>query len=51
MRYRNTVTGAVIDVKSKITGGNWQAETSAVSSVKETPAPTKRKVNKKKDDE
>lgn len=25
MKYRNTVTGAVIDVISKLSGGNWQA--------------------------
>ncbi len=25
MKYRNTVTGAVIDVTSKLSGGNWQA--------------------------
>lgn len=24
MKYRNTKTGAVIDVKSKISGGYWQ---------------------------
>ena len=24
MKYRNTKTGAVVDFKSKIIGGNWQ---------------------------
>ena len=24
MKYRNTKTGAIIDVESKISGGNWQ---------------------------
>lgn len=25
MRYRNTVTGAIIDVDAVLTGGNWEA--------------------------
>lgn len=45
MKYRNTVTGAIVDVKSKI-GGNWEAL--------ESPKPTKKvesvnKDNKKKE--
>lgn len=33
MKYRNTVTGAIVDVKSKV-GGNWEAL--------ESPKPTKK---------
>lgn len=54
MKYRNTVTGAIIDVKSKIIGGDWQALSPANSVVKkdvtDSPAPSKRKVSKKKDE-
>ena len=32
MKYRNTKTGAVIDVKSVISGGYWQAVEPADSS-------------------
>ena len=35
MKYRNTKTGAFIDVKSKLSGGNWQAVAPADSSVEE----------------
>ena len=35
MKYRNTKTGAFIDVKSKLSGGNWQAVEPADSSVEE----------------
>lgn len=35
MRYQNTITGTIIDVKSKITEGPWQAVTSTSSSVDE----------------
>lgn len=55
MKYRNTVTGVVIDIKSRIAGGNWQAEESANFSIvkedlKELSAPSKRKASKKKDE-
>lgn len=52
MKYRNTKTGAVIDIKSKITGGNWQVLEPAGSAVKEEVAPvqTQRKVSKKKNE-
>lgn len=33
MKYRNTITGAIVDVKSKV-GGNWEAL--------ESPEPTKK---------
>lgn len=50
MKYRNTKTGAVIDIKSKITGGNWQAVESASPLVEKAPEQPKRKVSKKKDE-
>lgn len=52
MKYRNNKTGAVIDVKSKIVGGNWQAMEFANSADKEKAAPVqeKRRVSKKKDE-
>lgn len=49
MKYQNTKTGAVIDIKSRITGGNWQALEPAVFSEKKT-APTQRKTGKKKNE-
>ncbi|MBO7222565.1 MAG: hypothetical protein J6V70_00340 [Kiritimatiellae bacterium] len=33
MKYRNTKTNAIIDVQSKITGGNWQALESASEAI------------------
>lgn len=49
MKYRNTITGAVIDIKSEITDGPWQAvEQPAISSSKKSPA--KRKAVKEKDE-
>lgn len=50
MKYRNTKTGAVIDVPSKITGGNWQAVESAKEAVveKTEEAPAKKKTKKNK---
>lgn len=48
MKYQNRITGVVIDVKSRIIGGPWQAlEEPAASTVK---APAKRKAVKKKDE-
>lgn len=38
MLYRNTKTGAVIDVNSVISGGNWQAVESAKKPEKKTSA-------------
>lgn len=49
MKYQNTITGAVIDIKSEITEGPWQAvEKPAISSSKKAPA--KRKAVKEKDE-
>lgn len=52
MKYRNTKTGAVIDMKSKIVGGNWQAEESVSFAVKQKSAPVQpeRRVSKKKNE-
>lgn len=36
MKYRNTKTGAVIDVNSVISGGNWQTIESAKKPEKKT---------------
>lgn len=36
MLYRNTKTGAVIDVNSVISGGNWQTIESAKKTEKKT---------------
>lgn len=51
MKYRNTITGAIIDIKSTITEGPWQALESANSSVdgnaKVAPVQPKRKAVKK----
>ncbi len=54
MRYRNKITGAIIDVPSEVKGGNWEklnggkAETpSAVSSSEEVAKPTKTRRTKK----
>ncbi len=33
MKYRNIKTGNVIDVKGRISGGNWQAVRSAGSGI------------------
>lgn len=49
MMYRNTKTGAVISIKSKITGGHWQPIAVAVPSIESVaPEQSKRKVSKKK---
>lgn len=45
MLYRNTKTGAVIDVNSAISGGNWQAVESAKQPEKKTST-KKEKVTK-----
>lgn len=52
MRYKNTKTGVVIDVKSQIIGGNWQVEEPANSSVNDEVAPVqpKRRVTKSKNE-
>lgn len=51
MKYRNTITGAIIDIKSTITEGPWQAFESASSDVEENekvaPVQPKRKAVKK----
>lgn len=48
MKYRNTKSGAIIDVKSKIIGGYWQAlvpaETTVETTVKSTSTGKKKKV-------
>lgn len=46
MKYRNTKTGVVIDVKSKIIGGNWQALEPAETTVKSTSTGRKKAVKK-----
>lgn len=51
MKYQNTKTGTVIDIKSCITGGNWQALEPATSPEKKTvSAQTQRKTGKKKNE-
>lgn len=52
MKYRNVITGAVIDIKSTITAGPWQAVEPATSVVKDEVAPVqpKRKAVKKKNE-
>lgn len=51
MKYQNTLTGAIIDIKSTITEGPWQAVESASSVVEDEKVapvqPTKRKAVKK----
>ena len=51
MKYRNIKTGAIIDVKSKISGGHWQAlmpaETAIETSVESTSTGKKKAVKKK----
>jgi len=46
MEYRNTKTGAVINVDSEI-GGHWEP-VKASSPAKEEPAPTKKRRTTKK---
>lgn len=46
MKYRNTKTGAIIDVKSKISGGNWQPLEVAETTVKSTSTGRKKAVKK-----
>lgn len=36
MKYQNTKTGAVIEVDSEISGGNWQAVTPADKPAKKS---------------
>lgn len=52
MKYRNTKNGAIIDVKSKIVGGNWQAVEPANSAdiEKEASIQKERRGNKKKNE-
>ncbi len=50
MKYQNTITGEIIDIKSKIVGGPWQAVKPAVSSADGKAVPAKRKAVKKKDE-
>lgn len=47
MKYRNTKSGAVIDFKSKIIGGNWQPLEVAETTVKSTSTGKKKAVKKK----
>lgn len=49
MKYQNTLTGAIIDIKSEITEGPWQAVKPAIPSDDKNVAPAKRKAVKKKD--
>lgn len=44
MKYINAKTGAIIDVKSKIIGGNWQAVEPAKEPPKSTSTCKKKKV-------
>ena len=48
MKYRNTKTGAVVDFKSKISGGNWQPL--EVAKTPETISTAKKKKAVKKCD-
>lgn len=48
MKYQNTITGAVIDIKSRIISGPWQALNEPANST--TKALVKRKAVKKKDE-
>lgn len=51
MKYRNTKTGAVIDIESEISGGNWQALVPAEpAEEKVAPAQQKRRTGKKKNE-
>lgn len=43
MKYRNRKTGAIIDVKSKISGGNWQAIEPVSSSDNKKKTPVRKK--------
>lgn len=43
MKYRNRKTGAIIDVKSKISGGNRQAQSPAGSSDNKKKTPVRKK--------
>ena len=47
MKYRNTKSGAIIDVKSKIIGGYWQALVPAETTVESTSTGKKKAVKKK----
>ena len=46
MKYRNTKTGAIIDVKSNIIGGYWQPLEVAEPTVKSTSTGKKKAVKK-----
>lgn len=49
MKYQNTKTGAVIDIKSHIMGEGWQALGPAVAfPKKEVPEQPQRKTGRKK---
>lgn len=51
MQYRNTVTGAVIDIESELQGGCWERVTSPAAEA-ELKAPAQKKRKKaEKDDE
>lgn len=43
MKYLNVTTGVIIDVKSEITEGPWQALKPAISSEKDKIAPAQKK--------
>lgn len=44
MKYKNTKTGAVIELNSILSGGDWEAVTAKASSpIEEAPKETKRK--------
>lgn len=44
MQYRNRKTGSIIDIKSRLSGGDWEPVEPAPK-----PLPQKRQVVKKKD--
>lgn len=46
MKYRNTKTGVVIEVQSKITGGFWKLVQNPPEKKEETTPSPKRKVKK-----
>lgn len=48
MKYRNTVTGAVIDVESEVSGGGWER----IEGLEKSPrAQAKKNAQKKKESE
>lgn len=47
MKYKNTKTGAVIELNSILSGGDWEAvATKEISPIEEAPKETKRKRTK-----